>query len=98
MRYKVTSKADIIILANMPTKDDGEGKVTKPSETLMWVPVFANKPTDGLGTILGVDPRCVHESKVVTEGHFTYVPIGVGKDCCKEHFGLFKIEPSSVPD
>jgi hypothetical protein len=46
-----------------------------------------------------VDPRCVKQDNVVTEGIFSYVPIeGTGIDCLKEHFGLFKIEQSSVPD
>jgi hypothetical protein len=99
MRYKVISKRDIIILANVPNDAGGEGKITNPSETLMWVPVLARKPADGLGTIVGIDPRCVKESNTITEGHFTYVPVNATEeDCSKEYFGLFKIEPSSVPD
>jgi hypothetical protein len=86
-------------LANVPNDAGGEGKIKNPSETLMWVPVQAHKPVDGLGMIVGIDPRCVHETNSVTEGHFTYVPIKqTGNDYLKEHFGLFKIEESSIPD
>jgi hypothetical protein len=100
MKYKVTSKRDITILANVRTDTTGEGKTNSP-ETLMWIPVFANKPTDKLGEIVGIDPRCVHEpnANTVTIGHFTYVPINpTGDVYSKEHFGLFKIEPSSESD
>jgi hypothetical protein len=99
MRYKVTSRADITILANVPSRAGGAGKIkNSKSEALIWVPILANQPADGLGTIVGVDPRCVRGTHVVTEGNFTYVPIETGDDGLKEHFGLFKIEPSSVPD
>lgn len=99
MRYKVTSRTDITILANVPSRAGGVGKMkNSKSEALIWVPVLANRPADGLGTIVGVDPRCVRGIHVVTEGNFTYVPIETGNDCLKEHFGLFKIEESSVPD
>ena len=60
---------------------------------------MAHKPVDGLGAIAGLDPRCVGETNVITEGQFTYVPLyPTSDDYLKEHFGLFKIEPSSVPD
>jgi hypothetical protein len=99
MRYKVTAKRDISILANVPNDQVGEGKVTNPPATMMWVSLVANKPRDGLGEIVGIDPRCVQETNTVTEGHFTFVPLRVaGNDYFKEHFGLFKIERSSVPD
>jgi hypothetical protein len=99
MRYKVTSRTDITILANVPGRAGGTGKIkNSKNEALIWVPILANQPVDGLGTIIGVDPRCVRGTHVVTEGNFTYVPIEPGDDGLKEHFGLFKIEPSSVPD
>jgi hypothetical protein len=99
MRYKVTSRTDITILASVPSRAGGTGKVKdSKTEALIWVPVLANQPADGLGTVIGVDPRCVRGTHVVTEGNFTYVPIEPGADGLKEHFGLFKIEPSSVPD
>jgi hypothetical protein len=100
MKYKATSKKDIIILANVLNGMPTEGKVSAPGQTfLMWVPLIAHKPVDGLGEILGIDPRCVQETESVTEGNFTYVPIkGSGSDYLKEHFGLFKIEPSAIAD
>jgi hypothetical protein len=99
MRYKVTAKRDISILANVPNDQIGEGKVTNPPQTLTWVSLVANRPHDGLGKIVGIDPRCVQDPNTVTEGHFTYVPLRVASDdYFKEHFGLFKIERSSVPD
>jgi hypothetical protein len=100
MRYKVTSKRDITILAYVPNNAPGEDKVAHPQQTsLMWVPVLAKKPADGLDRIVGIDPRCVQESNTVTEGHFTFVPVAVtGDDPSKEYFGLFKVEPSAVSD
>lgn len=99
MRYKVTAKRDISILANVPNNPDGEGKITHPAETMMWISLAAGKSQDGLGKIVGIDPRCVQSTNTVTEGHFTYVPIKCAEeDYCKAHFGLFTIEQSSMPD
>jgi hypothetical protein len=100
MKYKVTSKRDIIVLANVINGMRDEGRIINPHESLIWLPVIAHKPVDGLGKIIGIDPRCVHDTdNTVTEGEFTYIPInGTGDDYLKEHFGLFKIEQSSLSD
>jgi hypothetical protein len=99
MRYKVTARRDIHILANVPNDPTGEGKVRYPAETMTWVSLVAGRPHDGLGKIVGIDPRCVRETNTVTEGHFTFVPIKCTEaDYCKVHFGLFQIEQSSMPD
>ncbi len=94
MKYKVTASQDVVVLAYFHEESNER-------DTLMWVPVTHNKPVDGLGKILGIDPRCVKNPSpaTITAREFEYVPIeAAGDNYYKEHFGLFKIEKSAIPD
>jgi hypothetical protein len=100
MRYKITAFADVPVLAYIRKYPPNyQGRIEKPIETLQWLALFANKPADGLGMIIGVDPRFLEDKPAVSQRGFTYVPItGTGEDYFTEHFGLFKIERSALPD
>jgi hypothetical protein len=100
MRYKVTAVKDVIILAYVRKHPPGyDGPIQQPTESIMWVRVFANKPADGLGMILGVDPRFVKDAPTKTKDGFAYVELtGAGDEFFAEHFGLFKIERSALSD
>src|ERR1019366_1903838 len=72
MRYKVTAVKDVIILAHVRKHPPGyDGPIQQPTESIMWVPVFANKPVDGLGMILGIDPRFVKDAPIKTKDGFS---------------------------
>ena len=62
MRHKVTAKKDVTILAHVRAYPPGyDGPISQPTESIEWVRLTANKPVDGLGMILGIDPRFVKD-------------------------------------
>jgi hypothetical protein len=100
MRHKVTAIKDVIILAHIRKYPPGyDGPIVKPTESIGWVQVLASKPEDGLGQVLGVAPRFAPNKPTQNRDGFDYVPLaGAGDGYFTEHFGLFKIERSTLAD